>query len=176
VARLDIDAVPVAGTWVRHLPAGGDPRYRTSVPASGRWQRGSTVAAVYLADEPQTAWAEWYRALAESETRPLARMPRDLWRYAVALDRVADLSTGARLARVGLPEPAPSRAQWPAFQTVGEQLWSAGYSGVLFSSASRPAGRCLCVFRPGAALPGLRPVPPPAREHEPPPPPRGLRT
>jgi RES domain-containing protein len=160
VAGLDVDAVPVAGTWVRHLPASGDPSYRPLVAASGRWQRGGTVAAVYLADEPATAWAEWYRALAESATRPLAQMPRDLW----------------RLARAGLPEPEPSRMQWPAFQAIGEQLWSTGYSAVLFGSASRPTGRCLCVFRPGAALPGLRPVPPPERELEPPPPPRGLRT
>ena len=176
MARLDIDPVPVAGTWVRHVPAGGDPGHRTVIPAPGRWQRGTIVAAVYLADAAQTAWAEWYRALAESETRPLARMPRDLWRYAVVIDHVADLTTGSRLARVGLPEPTPTRAQWPAFQAVGERLWSAGYAGVLFTSASRPAGRCLCVFRPGAALPGLRPVPPPVREDEPPPPPRGMRT
>jgi RES domain-containing protein len=176
VAGLDVDLVPVAGTWVRHLPAGGDPAYRSGVPASGRWQRGTVVSAIYLADEPQTAWAEWYRALAESETRPLSRLPRDLWRYAVALDLVADLTTSARLARVGLPEPAPTRAQWPSFQALGERLWSTGYAGVLFASASRPAGRCLCIFRPGAALPGLRPVPPPVREDEPPPPPRGMRT
>src|ERR1700739_4166048 len=34
-----------------------------SPPSSGRWQRGKTVAAIYLADEEATAWAEWYRVV-----------------------------------------------------------------------------------------------------------------
>ena len=31
----------------------------------GRWQRGKQVAGLYLAEDPDTVWAEWYRALAE---------------------------------------------------------------------------------------------------------------
>jgi hypothetical protein len=173
---LDITAVAVSGTWWRHLPAGGDPAYRSDIPASGRWQRGQTVAALYLAGDPETCWAEWYRRLAEDGLAPLDALPRDLWRYAVALDGVAALDTEERLARAGLTVPAPSRTDWPAYQAVGERLWADGYAGVMFASAARPTGQALCVFRPGRALPGMRPVPPPVRHDAPPIPPRGLRT
>jgi hypothetical protein len=46
---LDISPVSVTGTWWRHVPAGGDPAYRSERAASGRWQRAAVVAAVYLA-------------------------------------------------------------------------------------------------------------------------------
>ena len=173
---LEIAAVAVSGTWWRHLPAGGDPAHRTDRPASGRWQRGDTIAALYLASDRETCWAEWYRRLAEDGLAPLDALPRDLWRYAVALDRIAALDTPDRLARAGLPASTPSRTDWPSYQAVGERLWADGYTGVLYASAARPAGKALCVFRPGLALPGLRPVPPPERQQTPPAPPRGLRT
>jgi hypothetical protein len=44
---------------------------------------GSNLAAIYLADEEQTAWAEWYRVLAEMGLPPTHQMPRDLWRWTV---------------------------------------------------------------------------------------------
>jgi RES domain-containing protein len=135
-----------------------------------------TVAALYLASDPDTCWAEWYRRLAEDGLAPLDAMPRDLWRYAVALDGVAALETEERLARVGLAPPTPSRTDWRAYQAVGERLWADGYAGVLFASAARPSGGALCVFRPGRALPGMRAVPPPVPQRTPPVPPRGLRT
>src|SRR5262245_33922349 len=110
--RMDLDIAPVAvtGTWWRHLPAGGDPAYRPPRPAGGRWQRGEAVAALYLAGDRDTCWAEWYRRLAEDAVEPLDALPRDLWRFAVALEHVAALDTPARLARAGLPAPAPERA------------------------------------------------------------------
>lgn len=173
---LDIKPVAVTGTWWRHLPADGDPAYRGAIAASGRWQRGETVAALYLAGDRETCWAEWYRRLAEDAVAPLDALPRDLWAFAVSLDLVAALDTDERPARVGLAPPHPSRADWPGYQAVGEAIWDAGYSGVLFASAARPSGRALCVFRPGRALPGMRPLPPPERQDTPPVPPRDLRT
>jgi hypothetical protein len=172
----DVIAVAVTGTWWRHLPAGGDPAHRIDRPADGRWQRGATVAAVYLAGDADTCWAEWFRRLAEDAVAPLDALPRDLWRFAVTLDGVAALDSDERLARVGLRPPVPSRSDWRAYQAVGERLWSDGYAGVLYASAARPGGRALCVFRPGRALPGMRAVPPAARQSVPPVPPRGLRT
>ncbi|HKE18508.1 MAG TPA: RES family NAD+ phosphorylase, partial [Kofleriaceae bacterium] len=130
---LDITPVTVTGTWWRHLPAGGDPAYRSEPPASGRWQRGDTVAALYLAGDEDTCWAEWYRRLADDAITPLQALPRDLWRYAVALDGVAALDTDERLAAVGLRAPRPSRADWSAYQAVGERLWHDGYAGILFA-------------------------------------------
>ncbi|HWK27626.1 MAG TPA: RES family NAD+ phosphorylase [Solirubrobacter sp.] len=173
---LDVVPVAVTGVWWRHVPSGGDPAFRRDPPASGRWQRGDVVAALYLAGDPETCWAEWYRRLAEDGVEPLDALPRDLWRYEVMLERVAVLDSVESLRRVGLAAPSPTRTEWPAFQAVGAQLWAEGYSGVLCASAARPNGRTLCVFRPGGALPGSSPLPPPERRSEPPTPPRGLRT
>ena len=173
----DVDATAVRGRWVRHAPTGSDPLYRPGLPGDGRWQRGSVVDGLYLADGPDTAWAEWYRALAELAVPPMRQMPRDLWTYAVKLPRLADLSDADRLARVGLDPPTPTRKQWAAYQAVGEALWRDGWVGVLSPSAARPAeGRVVCVFWDTDAVAGVRPVPPAHRYDEPPVLPRGLRT
>ena len=103
--------------------------------------------------------------------------PRDLWRVRVTLQRVADLTTTDRLAGVGLPIPRPSLGDWQAFQAVGEQLFRAGFEGVLTRSAARPeTGRSLAVFRPSDRIAGLRPTGRPRRVDAPAPLPRGLRT
>lgn len=140
MADIKPATVPVTGTWLRHLPAGGDPLFRPLTPADGRWQRGARIEGIYLAKEIATVWAEWYRWLAEFEIEPLRGLPRDVWRYRARL-KAADLSSDDALAAVGLPAPEPTRDQWPEFQDVGEQLHRAGYDGVLYRSASRPEGQ-----------------------------------
>ena len=76
-----VQRVSVAGAWWRQAPHGAGSLCRlASPPSSGRWQHGGTVAAIYLADEEETAWAEWYRVLAEIALPPTHGMPRDLWR------------------------------------------------------------------------------------------------
>jgi hypothetical protein len=89
---LGVDAASVSGVWFRHVPAGGEPLFRPERPADGRWQRGEVVEGFYLADSEETAWAEWYRALAELAIPPMRQLPRDLWRFEVEIQRVADLS------------------------------------------------------------------------------------
>lgn len=100
-------------------------------------------------------------------------MPRDLWRYRLGLDDVADLSEAAALTGVGLDAAIPDRAQWAAFQAVGERLAQAGVQGVLYRSAARPEHLCVCVF--AAALEKIVPVDR-ERVDVPPAPPRGMRT
>jgi hypothetical protein len=173
---LDVDSTSLAGVWFRQIPAGGDPLYRPPDPADSRWQRGSAVEAVYLADCEATVWAEWYRTLAEAALPPAQSLPRDLWRWRVALPRVADLSDEARLARAGLPPLEPTRRQWPAFQQVGERLHTEGWAAIVSASAARPAGRTLCVFRSARSVLGAAPVPPATRVPDPPAVPTGMRT
>lgn len=170
--------MPVTGTWFRHIPAGTDPLYRPPTPGDGRWQRGLSIEGVYLAAEEATVWAEWYRWLAELEIEPLRGLPRELWRYRVAVTTVADLTDPKALAALGLPGAEPTRDQWPAFQDAGEQLHADGCDGVLYRSAARPDGLCLCVFRATAtsASTQLKPLTPPQQVNTPPTPPRGLRT
>jgi RES domain-containing protein len=173
----DSAAVAIRGSRWRHVPLGGDPWHRPVAPASNRWQRGDVVAAMYLADSAETAWAEWYRHLAERALPPMQTLPRDLWRRNVDLERVADLRAPEALAAQELSPPRPTRVAWPPFQRVGEALHEAGWPALVAASAARPSGSVLCVFRPGTAQPaGIEPVPPPARADEPPAPPRGMTT
>lgn len=172
-----VERTAVSGVFFRHVPTGGDPLFRSEHPADGRWQRGEVVEGFYLAGDEQTAWGEWYRALAELAVPPMRQMPRDLWRFDVRLEGVADLSTLEKLAAVGLPPPMPTRSQWPPFQAVGEALASGSWPGILYPSAARAAGSylALCMFRHEITTPGIRPLGPPARHDEPPAPPSGLR-
>lgn len=158
--------------------------FRPEHPADGRWQRGAVVEGFYLAGDERTAWGEWYRALAELGVPPMRQMPRDLWRFDVRLDGVADLSTDAKLSAVGLAPPLPDRGQWEEYQAVGEAASAVGWLGILYPSAARggpeeggdPGSAALCVFRHALRLTGVEPAGPPVRHDEPPAPPRGLRT
>ncbi len=147
--------------------------WRSDPPPSGRWQRGSVVAGFYLADSPDTAWAEWHRQLGELGLRSERQLPRNLWRLRIDLDRVADLSERPQLAEIGLSPPRPLRREWPAFQAVGEQLYAEGWRGILAPSAARRDGRILCLFREEETIDGVRPVPPPAIYRNPPAPSTG---
>jgi RES domain-containing protein len=143
--RLDVARIAVRGEWIRHAPHRSALLGRAERLTAKRWQRDEIVRALYLADEPDTAIAEWYRFLAERGMWPRGAVPHDHHRWEVAIE-VADLSTPERLAAVGLPQPEPSRGGWRAFQAVGEELWRAGWPGLLAPSAARPSSNVLCVF------------------------------
>jgi RES domain-containing protein len=168
--------VSVAGSWWRQAPHGADPLWLASPPSSGRWQRGEEIAAIYLADDEATAWAEWYRVLAEIALPPTHGMPRDLWRWTIAVNDIADLSTPAKLAKLDLPPPWPGRQTWMAFQAAGEELHRQGCRGVLYPSAARPDHQALCLSRENIVVPGAEPVRPPTTYRDLPAPPTGLRT
>lgn len=173
---LDVDAARVTGRWVRHEYPGADPLALRDPAPDNRWQRGAEVDALYLADEADTAWAEWYRHLAEGGLPPSAAIPRDLWDWDVDL-AAADLSDESRLARVGLGLPRPGRRTWAPYQQVGETLAAEGWPGLLAPCAARPAHLVLCVFRAeDGAVAGAAPVPPPALISHPPAPPTGMTT
>jgi RES domain-containing protein len=142
---LDVDPVAVSGEWIRHAPHRSDLLGRSAEPTDGRWQRGDVVRGLYLADEQNTAVAEWHRYLAERGVPPSAAIPHDhhIWRVELT---VADLSTTERLAAVDLRRPRPRRRDWPPCQDVGEALWREGWRGVLAPSAARPTAQAICVF------------------------------
>jgi RES domain-containing protein len=162
------------------MVAAGAPWPRSAGPAGPaarrRWQRGHVVDALYLADSPETAWAEWYRWLAEYGLPSAAALPRDLWRVEVELEDVVDLRSAESLRRLGLQAPRPSCADWRAFQEMGERLAADGHPALVGPSAARSQGTVLCVFWPPRARSRIEPVGRPETTSEPPAPPRGLRT
>jgi len=176
LAPLDADPIRVTGLWVRHTYPGSAPLPLRHPAPDNRWQRGAVVDALYLAAEEATAWAEWYRHLAELGVPPNAQMPRDVWTWRVDVE-VADLSDAARLARAGLEAPRPGRRTWPPHQEAGEALAAAGWAGLVAPSAARPAHRILCLFRRGAGpIAGAAPSRRPRQVEQPPPPPPGMVT
>jgi hypothetical protein len=121
-------------------------------------------------------WAEWYRHLAEKGIPPNEQTPRRVWQWDADV-RVANLSTAARLTRVGLAAPTPGRRTWSPYQNIGHQIWMEGWVGLLAPSAARPAGKVLCLFREGRqAIAGVRPIGRGRRIEEPPAPPTGMTT
>jgi RES domain-containing protein len=177
---IDAGSIPsthVRGTWWRIGHPGADPLALTPEPADGRWQRGHVIRALYLADSEETAWAEWYRHSSELGVPPQTRLPRDMYRFAVDLDNVADLTARGVLERLGLTTLAPTRRQWPKAQPVGEACWQDGRVGLIAPSAAHAEGRVLAVFRPNRRRPtGIRSLPPARRHTELPALPVGLRT
>jgi RES domain-containing protein len=170
---LDVDPVAVSGEWIRHAPHRSDLLGRSPEPTDGRWQHGELVRGLYLADEPDTAVAEWYRYLAERGLPPSAAMhDHHVWRVDMT---VADLRTTERLAAVGLRPPRPTRRDWPRYQGIGRALWRDGWHGVLAPSAARPAANAICIFCeewPPSGCKPLRTIEIP----EAPPPPTGMTT
>ena len=178
---LGVDAVRVTGRWFRHAYPGPDPLPRREPPPDARWQRGEIVDALYLADEEDTAWAEWYRHLAELGVPPGRQMPRALWTWDLDVHQ-ADLSSESGLRRIGLTLPRPGRRNWSAYQRAGETLAADGWPGLVTRSAARPTHRVVCLFRTTPAqggpssVPGARPLPGPRLVTEAPAPPRGMTT
>jgi hypothetical protein len=58
---LSVAAVVIRGRWVKHTPPSSPPLPEREPPPDNRWQRGDVVDALYLADNEDIAWAEWYR-------------------------------------------------------------------------------------------------------------------
>lgn len=165
---------PVKGTWARQVPAGGDALATRPRRTPGRLHRPGEIA-LYLADTPQTAWAEWYRALAARAQNPADDVPRELYEVTVDLDDVIDLSSPRLRQEAALPaRMLPSESQWPRFQRFATAMRAEGARGVLYSSAARTRSLCLCVFEAGRG--GLRVDHEPVSVISPPPPPRGTRT
>lgn len=164
----------VKGAWIRHVPHQADLLGRASTPSDGRWQRGEVVSALYLADTPETATAEWYRSLAEWGLSPQDHVPYDHHRWRLDLE-LADLSDVERLRSVTLDVPRPNRRTWPPYQRVGEQLWREGWAGLIAPSAARPTSLIVCMFTPTWPPDKCTPLDA-STVSATPPPPRGMTT
>jgi RES domain-containing protein len=150
----EIAAVAIHGVWWRHVPHGRDPLARPEPPRNARWPRGHIVDALYLTDSRETAWAEWYRWLAEYGLPPARGLLRDLWRVEVELQGVMELRSTDALGRVGLEPPRPSSDDWPAFQEVGERLAAEVHPGLVGPSATRSGDGAVHLLAPTGLVAG----------------------
>jgi RES domain-containing protein len=75
---VPVKARAVDGVWIRHAPGHSDLLGGAATPTDGRWQRANVTPALYLADSPETATAEWYRSLAERGFYPEDYLPFDI--------------------------------------------------------------------------------------------------
>ena len=108
---------------------------------------------------------------------PDTRLPRDMWRIAVDLAGIADLTAPDVLATHGVSGLVPTRGQWALTQAVGHVYWNDGRRGILAPSAARLGGRVLALFRPSdGPIADLTESPPPTHHTTLPPLPTGLRT
>jgi RES domain-containing protein len=166
----------VTGRWYRITGAARRPFDRSPEPADGRWQRGRIVRALYLADCPETAWAEWMRATAEAGVPPAVRLPRAVWTLSVSAREIANLTDPELLRALGISSFRPSRRDWPRMQPVGEALWLAGAHGLLVPSAAHRGHRNLVLFGEAPVPVGVAVDGEPVIARELPVIPRGLRT
>ena len=145
-------------------------RIRPTAAGSG----ATWSSAIYFADSEPTAWAEWYRALAEAAIPPGQALPRDLWRWGIDLPRVADLGDEAPRP-VGLPPlaHAPAVAGVPGGRRAAARGGLAR-AGERVGGPSRGPHPVRVPHR--ARVAGATPVPPPRRVADPPVVPTGLRT
>ena len=154
---MDVDAIAVGGTWIRHAPHRSELLGRSAEATDGRWQRASSVRGLYLADDAETAVAEWYRVLAELGLPPSRSVPHDhhVWRLELEL---ADLGDQARLAAVGLGLPRAGAAHVAGVSGRGGDVVARRLAGSPRAERRSPAGRIVCVFDDGALPPvGCRP-------------------
>ena len=93
------------GFAMREMPA---IRFQPAVPLLTAGGSEGLSWTLSIADSEATAWADWFRYLAESGIPPQQRLPAYLWTWQVKAE-VANLQSRARLKRVGLPQPKPGR-------------------------------------------------------------------
>jgi hypothetical protein len=108
--KLSVGAVVVRGRWVKHAYPGSLPLPERQPPPDNRWQRGDVVNALYLADSDDTAWAEWYRHLAEEPVggkKPVVDAMGREEDGQLADDRSSMLNRPPSL-RIGSPSPSAS--------------------------------------------------------------------
>jgi hypothetical protein len=73
---LELDPVAIAGEWIRHAPHRSDlpGRGPRTHPTAAR-NAANPVRGLYLADEPGTTIAGWYRDLVERGLHPARPSP-----------------------------------------------------------------------------------------------------
>ena len=157
---LQIPAVSTTGVWYRHVPADAPPMPGHPAP-DGRGQRGEQLAGLYLAQDPDTVWAEWYHALAELGEPP--DPPPPARPVAVSLNLFPRSPTCPGPRRAESARPARPQARAVAVARVSRKPARCLQPTVSTpASCSDPApgraGLCVCAFGSGGGFAEVQPI------------------
>lgn len=112
----------------------------------GRWNEIGQPC-IYAARELSTAWAEYNQGFVQH--------PATIVQLVLSGARLADLTSGDRLAGFGFPESL-HETQWradldagraPATHRAARTLRDAGFDGVIYPSFMSPGGTCVALWR-----------------------------
>lgn len=125
----------------RHDPLSGD----GAQLAGGRFNPAGSFPVLYLCLSRACAVAELQRAAARQALDVVDLLPRHLYRYEIALDRVLDLTATPTQKAVGLAAEVLTGPEWTACQELGTTAHALGWQGLVAPSATG-VGDVLAVF------------------------------
>lgn len=148
---------PFAGQGWRHLAPRYDPLSgEGSRIHGGRFNPPGSFPVLYLCQSRQCAVSELWRLGERQAIGVEGLLPRMLYRYDVALDRVLDLTSHEIRANIGLGLDVLTGPDWTACQELGSILHALGAQAVNSPSATG-VGEIVAVFVQQIGLGRLEP-------------------
>jgi RES domain-containing protein len=155
--RVAARLVPFAGEGWRHLSPGHDPLGAEGARIhGGRFNPPASFPVLYVCQSRPCAVAELKRL---GERQPIGMeglLPRALYHYQVALDRILDLTDCDLRAQVGVGLDVLTGPDWSACQELGSTAHALGAQGINSPSATG-VGDVLAVFVQHIGLGRLEP-------------------
>lgn len=140
-----LGSTPYAGDVYRHVAAGRHPLSGAGARSlGGRWNPPQSFATLYLADRKSTVEAEFRRMASRQGLDPSQFLPRRIYRLAVELQAVIDLTDHESLPQ-GLADLDFGSDDISETQGVGEAAQYLGREAILAPSAAGE-GNVLAVF------------------------------
>lgn len=137
---------PFTGEGWRHLGPLHDPRSGEGARLhGGRFNPPGSFPVLYICQSRPCAVAELVRLGERQAIGVEGLLPRVLYRYEIALDRVLDLTNGDVRAQVGVSVDLLTGPDWTACQELGVAAHALGARGINSPSATG-VGDILAVF------------------------------
>jgi len=150
---------PFSGEGWRHLAPRYDPLSGEGARIhGGRFNPPGSFPVLYLCQSRPCVIAELRRSGERQAIGVEGLLPRMLYRYEIALDRVLDLTDVDVRAQVGLGPDVLTGPDWTACRELGSTLHALGAQGVNSPSATG-VGEVLAVFVQHIGLGRLEPEP-----------------
>lgn len=140
-----LQTITYSGDVYRHVATGRHPLSGAGARSlGGRWNPRESFATLYLADRKPTVEAEFRRMAIRQGLDPSQFLPRRIYRLAIQLQAVVDLTEPQRLPQ-GLAGVDFSSDDLTPTQAIGEAAQYLGREAILAPSAAGD-GNVLAVF------------------------------